>query len=244
MIRTQDFKAWNGTVRVLGLSRRGSKMDWCSELVDMRVVSTVFRNTVLYSCAAALLTAAPELAARTYKWVDENGVTHYSQSKPPNRKARELTIKTQPTPADSTADDCSSLVCRAERMGHESGKKKRAEQEKQYEQDKRNAALKAENRQSGFPPAGVETTSQKVDRLVAECKANRGARCDSPEEKRRMLLKNVELTDQERRSLQWLSPAEQRRQLERRIPEEYRTGESATEDYRQRELRKKYGTTN
>ena len=35
-----------------------------------------------------------------------------------------------------------------------------------------------------------------------------------------------------------------RRELERRIPEEYRTGESATEDYRQRELRKKYGATN
>ena len=210
----------------------------------MRAVTTVFRNTILYSCAAALLTAAPELAARTYKWVDENGVTHYSQSKPPDRKARELIIKTQPRPTGPTADDCSSLVCRAERLGYESGKKKRAEQERQYAQDKRKAALEAATPQSGFPPAGVETTSQKVDRLVAECKANRGSRCDSPEEKRRMLLKNVELTDQERRSLQWLPPAEQRRELERKIPEEYRTGESATEDYRQRELRKKYGATN
>lgn len=207
-------------------------------------MGTTIQKAVLFSCATVLLTVTSGLAARTYKWVDENGVTHYSQSKPPDARARELTIKAQSRSDSQNADSCSSLVCRAERLGYQSGTRKRAEQKKQYEQQKRDAAIKAAAPPSGYPPAGGETTSQKVDRLVAECKANRGARCDSPEEKRRMLLKNVELTDQERRNLQWMSPAEQRRELERRIPEEYRGKETATEDYRQRELREKYGTAN
>ncbi|TFH44583.1 MAG: DUF4124 domain-containing protein [Lysobacterales bacterium] len=82
-----------------------------------------FRNTIFCLCAAVLLAAAPGLAARTYKWVDEIGVTHYSQSKPADRKAKELTIGSQPGIQANTQartlsheeDECSTLVCQAER---------------------------------------------------------------------------------------------------------------------------------
>ena len=50
----------------------------------------------------ALLTfiwVVPTIAA-TYKWVDEKGVTHYSETPPPGRKAQE--VQGQPTPPSGT----------------------------------------------------------------------------------------------------------------------------------------------
>jgi hypothetical protein len=113
-------------------------------------------------------------------------------------------------------DDCSSLVCRAERLESERKQQERAEQEK------RDAAAKAAAAQPVFPTHVKETDDEKIARLVAECKRSRGSKCDSDEEKRRMLLQNVELTHAERRALRGLSPAQQRRALDQRIPKRYR----------------------
>ena len=121
-----------------------------------------FRKTILCLCAAPLLAAAPGLAARTYKWVDENGVTHYSQTKPHDRKAQELTVRIQPRPEAKEGDDCTSLICRAERL------ESRTETQKRAEQQKRDAAAKAAAGKSVFPAQAKETTAQKIDRLVAE----------------------------------------------------------------------------
>lgn len=192
-----------------------------------------FRTTLCLG-AAALLVAVPGLAARTYKWVDENGVTHYSQSRPAGRNASELPVRSGPSIRSSTQsrslshkeDDCSSLVCRAERLGYLLEAKRAAERQR------RDVSARAAAGNQVLPTARREITSEKVERLVAECKARRGANCDSPEEKRRMLLNNVQLTQDERRRLHYLSPAEQRRLLEQRIPEQYRIEEDSTERYR------------
>lgn len=48
---------------------------------------------------AAWLTAAPVAAAGMYKWVDEDGNVHYSQTPPPSGEAEEL--KPPPGPAAS-----------------------------------------------------------------------------------------------------------------------------------------------
>ena len=48
-----------------------------------------------------LLCAAPS-SAQMYKWVDDKGVTHYSESPPPGRKAQQLQT-TPTTPAPSPA---------------------------------------------------------------------------------------------------------------------------------------------
>jgi len=205
-----------------------------------------FRNTFIYLYAAMLLATAPGVAARTYKWVDENGVTQYSQKKPAGRQVKELSVKSErrispgtPPKTRSYGDpDCLSVICRAERLGLKKGAEQEAERQRVDE------AAKAAAGNQIFPTKTWETTSERVDRLVAECKAKRGARCDSREEKRRLLLNDVNLTQDERRGLRDLSPAEQRRQLEQRIPEEYRGIENSTESYRNRELRRKYGKSN
>lgn len=49
-----------------------------------------------------LLLCAVPLSAGMYKWVDENGVTHYSENPPPGRKARQIQAppSTDPKPAE------------------------------------------------------------------------------------------------------------------------------------------------
>lgn len=180
------------------------------------LVGTKFRNFIPWLCAAALLVAAPGPAARTFKWVDENGITHYSETRPSDRKAEELSLRSRSRSAAPEGEDCSSLACRAERLESERKRQERTEQKK------RDAGAKAAAAYPVFPTPVEETDDEKIARLVAECKRSRGSKCDSDEEKRRMLLQHVELTHAERRALRRLSPARQRRALNRRIPKQYR----------------------
>jgi hypothetical protein len=164
---------------------------------------------------AALLAAAPAAAPRTYKWVDNQGVTHYSQSRPPGRQAEEVRFTKRWTADIGDSGDCDSLSCRAARLASERRKREQAAR------DARDAAAKAAA-YPVFPTHVEETHDEKISRLVAECKSSRGSDCDSDAEKRRMLLQNVELTHAERRALRGLSPARQRRALLQRIPKQYR----------------------
>ena len=156
------------------------------------------------------------MAARAYKWVDENGVTHYSETRPTDGKAEELSLGSRSRSVAPDGEDCSSLTCRAERLDSERKKQERAEQKKT------DVVAKAATAYPVFPAPVGETDDEKIARLVAECKRSRGSKCDSDEEKRRMLLQNVELTHAERRALRGLSPAQQRRALNQRIPKQYR----------------------
>jgi hypothetical protein len=163
----------------------------------------------------AFLATAPDAAARTYKWVDADGTTHYSQSRPPGRQAEEISVRALPGPAAEVADDCTSLSCRAGRL--EAARREREDAARKV----RDAAERAA-RQPVFPTPVEETDDEKISRLVAECKSRRGSKCDSDAEKRRMLLQNVDLTQAERRALRGLTPVQQRQVLLRRIPEQYR----------------------
>lgn len=49
-----------------------------------------------------LLCAAPS-SAQMYKWVDEKGVTHYSESPPPGRKAQQIQQAPAPNPSPSSS---------------------------------------------------------------------------------------------------------------------------------------------
>lgn len=165
---------------------------------------------------AALLVAAPAAAPRTYKWVDDAGTTHYSQSKPPGRHAEELTLTSGWTSGIEGGGGCDMLSCRVERLQAEHERRQQAAQEK------RSQAAKAASAYPTFPTHVEETDDEKINRLVAECKNSRGSDCDSDAEKRRMLLQHVELTHAERRALRGLSPARQRRALMQRIPKQFR----------------------
>src|SRR5574337_548985 len=52
---------------------------------------------------ALLLAAIPAWGDTIYKWVDEGGVTHYSQTSPPGRQAREVQLPQAPPPAPAEA---------------------------------------------------------------------------------------------------------------------------------------------
>jgi glutaredoxin len=47
----------------------------------------------LASCLSLLVAAAAPLSADMYKWTDENGKVHYSDSPPPGKKAKKLDLK-------------------------------------------------------------------------------------------------------------------------------------------------------
>lgn len=185
----------------------------------MRVVlGTNFRFAIAF-LSVALVAAAPTAAARTYKWVDEDGTTNYSQNKPPDRHAQELSLKGDRASEREGSDDCVTLTCRAARLQSD------REQREQALQEQRDKAARAVAAYPVFPTHVDETDDEKITRLVEECKKSRGSKCDSDEEKRRMLLQNVDLTHAERRALRGLSPAQQRRALNQRIPKQYRTAE-------------------
>lgn len=175
-----------------------------------------FRNVLAVAGAAALAAASPAAFSGMYKWVDENGVTHYSESRPAGRDAQELSVGGASAPANVDEGECRDLVCRAARLESAREDRERAAQKK------RDDAAKAAASYPVFPTPVKETDDEKIARLVAECKARRGSKCDSDEEKRRMLLQNVDLTHEERRALRGFSPAVQRRILLQRIPKQYR----------------------
>lgn len=180
------------------------------------MVPGVSFRILLVVMGAALLAAPPDAAPRTYKWVDDEGTTHYSQRRPPGRQFEELKLTHGWTPDVEQDGDCESLSCRAARLETERRKREQAAQAK------RDRAAKAAVAYPVFPTHVEETDDEKITRLVAKCKSSRGSDCESHAEKRRMLLQNVELTHAERRALRGLSPARQRRALIQRIPKQYR----------------------
>lgn len=95
-----------------------------------------------YALMAALtVLTCPGAYAAMYKWVDENGVTHYSQNPPPSGGAQE--IAPPPPPASGAADVQSDLEARIKKLDEE-----RAAREKQAEKDRQKAeddAIRAEN---------------------------------------------------------------------------------------------------
>jgi len=67
--------------------------------------------------AATLLFAAQQAAAQVYRWVDENGTVHYSQSAPPpGVKAKLLDIEVKEGPPSPDSKDCYTVRCQGERM--------------------------------------------------------------------------------------------------------------------------------
>lgn len=163
----------------------------------------------------AMLMVVESAVARTFKWVDDNGTTNYSQSRPADRYTEELSVKRGQSPA-TDVDDCDDLTCRVARLESERRERERIARQR------RDAAAKGAAAPPTWPSPVEETDEEKIARLVAECKNSRGSDCDSDEEKRRMLLQNVELSHAERRALRGFSPAVQRRILLQRIPRQYR----------------------
>ncbi|HZH44631.1 MAG TPA: DUF4124 domain-containing protein [Lysobacter sp.] len=84
------------------------------------MAATPFRTAALALALAGL--AAPAAAGEIYQWKDANGVTHYSDSPPPNRAYQNRTIRDRGAPAaagtGSTAEnpDCTNARSNLERL--------------------------------------------------------------------------------------------------------------------------------
>ena len=73
-------------------------------------------------------------AAEVYKWVDEKGVTHYSESPPPDRKATRVETGPSVAPAPR-ADDWKEKALDARRRELERKQSTEAEQRKQTQEE-------------------------------------------------------------------------------------------------------------
>src|SRR5215510_14634371 len=60
-----------------------------------------FRFSATHWVALALALCAGNAPGAIYKWVDEKGVTHYSEKPPAGKKPAEVPIRTQPAPEAS-----------------------------------------------------------------------------------------------------------------------------------------------
>ncbi len=86
------------------------------------------RFSFVFASILLAVGVSPALAGM-YKWVDEQGITHYSQTPPPSGKAQQ--IKPPPTPADSEA-----AVKRLEAQREEAQKQHEAKQQDAQESQK------------------------------------------------------------------------------------------------------------
>ena len=91
-------------------------------------------NNLRISFALSLFLLAPIAEGETiFKWVDEQGITHYSAGTPPSKNVQQL--KTQPAPAASESGSPQSSMRDWE--GNENVKKYKQRREQQEEADNR-----------------------------------------------------------------------------------------------------------
>ncbi len=61
-----------------------------------------------------VLVAAPAVQARIYKWVDDEGVVHYTQTPPPDRKAQPLRPRIAPVTPEQARERLEALRKRSQ----------------------------------------------------------------------------------------------------------------------------------
>lgn len=82
-------------------------------------MAPIARTTAL---AIALVIAAPVAAAQVYKWVDEDGVTHYTQQPPPGGEAQVIDPDVaQPTAAPPAGGSGDEAAATGDASGESSG---------------------------------------------------------------------------------------------------------------------------
>ncbi|MDH5323967.1 MAG: DUF4124 domain-containing protein [Gammaproteobacteria bacterium] len=97
-------------------------------------------RNLISSCLIACLFCAPAMAVTVYKWVDENGVVHYSQ-RPVNKAAKSMKLKVQRPSADS--DSAANSELQEQAPASEDKKSKKPKDEVAWE--KQQAEMKKKN---------------------------------------------------------------------------------------------------
>lgn len=123
----------------------------------------------------AVCAAAPA-SAQINKWVDENGRVHYGDRPPANKPSTTVQIQKSPPMATNEAPNATT------------GKPSVEPPKAGAAGDPQIDAVKAK-----------EVQKQR-ERLIVECKNNRGINCDSPETVKQMQNEDTPLTAEQRRS--------------------------------------------
>jgi hypothetical protein len=79
--------------------------------------------------AVAFAVASGIAQAKVYKWVDENGVTQYTQYPPPEGSSSVVNVPTAPAPATAPAEQLRDLQDRLEALNKRQEEEARAQQE-------------------------------------------------------------------------------------------------------------------
>ncbi len=110
---------------------------------------------------------AAETPAQIYKWVDERGVTHYTEHPPTTAKARpakKLDIELQGNDPPASAQECNTIRCQYERLR----KDRLLREAEQREEDEARAAAVAAARPAPLPtvPTGVGIGTGWIDPVI------------------------------------------------------------------------------
>ena len=122
---------------------------------------------------AVLALACGNAAAALYKWVDEKGVTHYTEEPPPaDRKATKIEIRNDGPPAKAeTADSWKEKEAdfRRRRLEKERNEEAAAAKAKKDEAQRRERCLKAQDALDTLAPGhGVYRVNEKGERVYME----------------------------------------------------------------------------
>lgn len=115
-----------------------------------------FRIALLVGCGFVAM--AVESPAQIYKWVDERGVTHYTERPPATNRskpAKKLDIELQGNDLPASAQECNTIRCQYERLRKD---RLLREAERREEDEARTAAIAAA-KPAPLPgtPTGVAT---------------------------------------------------------------------------------------
>ena len=153
------------------------------------------RTTAFALCFATLvLAAAPTpAAAQVHRWVDERGVVQYGDRPPTSGATVVRTPAAAPAPAAAPTTPTTTTSAPAKPAGapKDTSTSPRAAPAKPSITER----LLAQQRVDGATALGAQSAG--MQQLIANCKANRGVDCDTPQGMSKLQRENTAITSEE-----------------------------------------------
>lgn len=147
-------------------------------------VNVISFHAVLILCAGLILAPERAMAAKYYKWVDEDGVTHYSAQPPKKGEGEIIRVKSgQSSDKDSAMK---RLEERRAKLQQDADKRNNPKSDPQEEADKRNAEINKKRCESFRKNLKIMTENSRV-RMLDE----KGESRVLPEEERQKKIKEA-----------------------------------------------------